>query len=530
MNIGPGTVIGGYRIERVLGAGGMGKVFLAKHPSLPRFDALKVLGTEVSNDREYRGRFEREANLAAALDHPNIVAVYNRGEDHGQLWIAMQYVDGTDASAALTEFPQGMTPERALRITTEVGRGLDHAHRRGLLHRDVKPANFMLSLGGGDEGCINEERVLLADFGLAKSTEDTLELTQTGTFLATIAYAAPEQLSGQRLDHHTDIYSLACSFYKLVTARNPYPGAQPALVMAGHLYEPPPRITAVRPDLPTAVDDVLAVAMAKNPRERFDSCHEFTSALERALHHGESVVTVRTRPGAAAPEPPTARQEFIDPTLPPAESTTADPKTPARKRLWLATGAVAVTVTLAVGGGLWAVRDHTPDAVASPTTTTTASVAAPKSVAEARHQNPAFLGKTIAAVDVTGENGYRPEVAIHLQPSPQATFFEALGFTYHHGCTRVDDEPTPRPLAATYNPSDVGVLNQIDSGYLLAVRSDTNSGKGSMVHLPETITLRKATVLVLDDPIAVDALRNWTDGSEQILLEKLVPILRKSVK
>ncbi|WP_280390232.1 protein kinase domain-containing protein, partial [Nocardia wallacei] len=124
MAMSPGTIVGGYRIERVLGAGGMGTVYLAKHPSLPRMDAIKILGGELSSNGEFRGRFEREANLAAGLDHPNIVSVYNRGEENGQLWIAMQYVEGTDASAELARDPHAMTPLRALRIVTEVGKGL----------------------------------------------------------------------------------------------------------------------------------------------------------------------------------------------------------------------------------------------------------------------------------------------------------------------------------------------------------------------------------------------------------------------
>lgn len=157
-------------------------------------DAIKVLSGELSSNHEFRGRFEREANLAAGLDHPNIVSVYNRGEEHGQLWIAMQYVDGTDASAELARDPHSMTPLRALRIVTEVGKGLDYAHRRGLLHRDVKPANFLLSTPEDDD----EERVLLTDFGVAKSADDATELTQTGSFVATIAYAPPEQLKAWR--------------------------------------------------------------------------------------------------------------------------------------------------------------------------------------------------------------------------------------------------------------------------------------------------------------------------------------------
>ncbi|MEC3913284.1 serine/threonine-protein kinase [Nocardia sp. CDC160] len=503
MNIGPGTIIRGYRIERVLGAGGMGTVYLARHPELPRWDALKMLSPQFSRDAEYRARFEREANLAAALDHPNIVAIYNRGEDNGQLWIAMQYVDGIDAAAAAERDPQSITPWRALHIVTEVGRGLDHAHRRGLLHRDVKPANFLLSMG--DNG---EERVLLTDFGVAKSTEDTNELTQAGGFVATIAYASPEQLSGQRLDHRADIYSLACSFFRLLTGQNPYPGTQPAVVMMGHLNEAPPRATAIDPTLPPAVDEVIAVAMAKNPADRFDTCHEFTTALKSALEYGVSGLSMETVPhnrpvAVAAQSGPAA--------LAPAKSR-------ARKRAWLIGGVAATVVALAAGVGVWATQHDS-------------SASTPQSaMANARAQNPAFSGKSIVVVDISGKSGgYSATMDIQLKPGPQSKFLEDLGFTYNPNFIREGDEPNPRPIASGAD-TQYRSLTNVTSGYLLAVRSDSSAGGGGFVNLPDVVTATKASVLILDDPVAVTAIRQWSDQSEQILLDKLLPILRKSVK
>ncbi|MFE6862770.1 serine/threonine-protein kinase [Nocardia sp. NPDC057668] len=524
MSIGPGSLVGGYRIERVIGAGGMGTVYLAKHPELPRRDALKVLSTQYSQDTEYRARFEREANLASALDHPNIVSIYNRGEDHGQLWIAMQYVNGIDASDAAKQQPQSMTPWRALHIVSEVGRGLDHAHRRGMLHRDIKPANFLLSQSDG-----GEERVLLTDFGVAKSTEDTNELTQAGSFVATIAYASPEQLSGQHVDHRADVYSLACSFFRLVTGQNPYPGTQPAMVMMGHLYEPVPRATAVDSSLPPAVDEVLAVAMAKDPADRFDTCHEFTTALKSALEYGVSGLNLQTLPLAphhsstTATDPRTTTHTQFAKT----GTTPQAPKPAAAKRPLLIGMAAAVAIAVAAGVGIWAVQgDSTPAAGGSTTTTVTT---APKTLPDAKAQNPAFAGKTIMIVDISGKSGYNATMSIPLSPSPQSQFLEGLGFVYNSGYARQGDEPNPRPVESS-STAQYKAMDRATSGFVLAVRSDTDAGGGGLVNLPSGVSATTASVLVLDDPAAVAAMRQWSDGSEQVLLEKLVPVLRRNVK
>ncbi|KZM69219.1 serine/threonine-protein kinase [Nocardia terpenica] len=492
MALSPGTIVGGYRIVRVLGAGGMGTVYLAKHPSLPRMDALKVLSPELSRDREFRGRFEREANLAAGLDHPNIVAVHNRGEEHGQLWIAMQYVDGTDAAAEVARSPHSMTPSRALRIITEVGKGLDHAHRKGLLHRDIKPANFLLSSGQGED-----QRVLLTDFGVAKSTDDSTELTQTGSFLATIAYASPEQLAGYPLDHRSDIYSLACSFYKLLTGQNPYPTTQPAMVVMGHLHEPPPRPAATRPDLPPALDHVFARAMAKKPADRFDSCREFTDAAAAAFTSGD---------------------------IPPG------PRRTGPKRAALAVGALAVVGAVTAGGLLWADRNTSTTHSGAPNTSET-TAALPKkatSVAQARQEHPAFAGKSLVLADVSnGDSPVSPNVSIYLKPGPQTDFLENLGFVYDPTETRQGQEISPRPLdgGALYS-----TFTNISDSYILVTRSDSRAGGGGQLGLPAQITSAHATVIVVDDPATVAAIRNWTETSGETLLDKLVPLLATFVK
>ncbi|MGY0500665.1 serine/threonine-protein kinase [Nocardia sp. FBN12] len=277
-----GDVFAGYAIERQLGRGGMGSVYLARHPRLPRHTALKLLNPELFADTEIRARFEREADLAAQLEHPNIVTVYDRGADDGRLWISMQFVDGVDA--ATIEHP--VPADRALRIVEATAAALDHAHRNGVLHRDVKPANILLADIDG------KERVLLTDFGIARPRDDVHHLTQTGSFTATLAYAAPEQLTGAHLDHRVDQYALACTLYSLLTGVAPFDATNPVLVIQGHLHSPPPSLRARRSDLPAALDAVLARAMAKRAVDRFDSCAEFAAAARRALSETGAQPTV----------------------------------------------------------------------------------------------------------------------------------------------------------------------------------------------------------------------------------------------
>ncbi len=287
--LGAGSVIAGYRIERVLGAGGMGTVYLAHNPELPRLDALKVLSAEFSRDNEFRARFVREADVASTLDHPNIVTIYDRGETvNGQLWIAMQFIDGTDAENALTAGT--MTPQRAVHIVNEVATALDYAHRRRVVHRDVKPANFLLA----DKG--ETERVLLADFGIARALDD-VALTAAGAVMATLAYAAPEALTGTPSDGRADIYSLGCALFRLLTGRTPFSALNgAAAVVLAHLREPPPRVTEFAPGLPARLDSVIVTAMAKDPAERFQSAREFADAVVAAMGGQASVQAARPLP------------------------------------------------------------------------------------------------------------------------------------------------------------------------------------------------------------------------------------------
>ncbi|BDH58020.1 serine/threonine-protein kinase [Tsukamurella sp. PLM1] len=296
----PGTVIGGYRIERRLGSGGMGSVYLAKHPELPRYDALKVLGASYSGDDGFRRRFLREAELAARLDHPNVVTIYNRGTEGSRLWIAMQYVEGDDCSVLLKRTPSGLDPAVAVQIVGQIGRGLDSAHKAGLLHRDIKPANILVT-AGDDDGDAEDRRALLTDFGVAKGGDDASALTAVGTVLATLAYASPEQLCGEELDPRSDQYSLAATFFHLVTGKVPYTGASTDAVIDAHFNAPPPRISQIRSGVPPAVDAVVARGLAKTPGERYATCKEFSSALRTAMTAPVARPTPRPMPRPAGP-------------------------------------------------------------------------------------------------------------------------------------------------------------------------------------------------------------------------------------
>ncbi len=226
MPLAVGEVFAGYTIVRKLGAGGMGSVYLAQHPRLPRKDALKVLAPELTADPQYRARFLREADVVASLFHPHILGVHDRGEYNGQLWIAMDYIQGTDAASLLREhYPTGIPPEVALDILTPVAAALDHAHQHGLLHRDVKPANIFLTEPEPESGA---RWVFLAHFGIARRIDDTAGLTATNMAIGTVAYAAPEQLMGQSVDPRADQYALACTAFHILTGTRPYESSSAA--------------------------------------------------------------------------------------------------------------------------------------------------------------------------------------------------------------------------------------------------------------------------------------------------------------
>ncbi|MEU1209696.1 protein kinase [Nocardia sp. NPDC005825] len=306
-----GDVFAGFTIERLLGQGGMGSVYLARHPRLGKLTALKLLNRELYADTEIRARFEREADLVARLDHPNIVEVYDRGTENEMLWISMQYVDGVDAAGVNVAT---LPPERAVQVIEGVADALDYAHGMGVLHRDVKPANIILARAVAGHG----ERVFLTDFGIARLREDSTHLTQAGMFTATLAYASPEQMTGAHLDPTTDQYSLACALYWLLIGMGPFDSPHPGELIRGHLQLLPPPVSLRRPGLSPAMDAVLTKAMAKRPADRFPTCTDFAKAARRAL----------SGPPAqhpAYPNPPAPQPNYAQPQPYPAPPYQAPP-------------------------------------------------------------------------------------------------------------------------------------------------------------------------------------------------------------
>jgi serine/threonine protein kinase, bacterial len=278
VSVGSGAIFAGYTILRRLGSGGMGEVYLAQHPRLPRRDALKMLPEEISADSEFRRRFDREADLAATLWHPNIVGVHDRGEFDGRLWIAMDYVEGADASQMMNDrYLDGMPAPDVCAIVTAAAGALDYAHQRGVLHRDVKPANILLT-----EPEDGERRILLADFGIARQVAEVSGLTATNMTVGTVTYAAPEQLMGAEIDGRADQYALAATAFHLLTGSPPCQHSDPIAVISQHLNAAPPKLGDHRADLAT-LDETLSTALAKDPEERFLRCRDFANAFSERV-------------------------------------------------------------------------------------------------------------------------------------------------------------------------------------------------------------------------------------------------------
>src|SRR3990170_2697528 len=276
----PGTAVAGYRIERLIGRGGMGAVYRAEEEGLGRKVALKVIAPELAQDERFRERFLRESRIAASLDHPHVIPIYQAGEEEGLLFLAMRYVEGTDL-AKLVAQEGALEPGRTIELLSQVAEALDAAHEKGLVHRDVKPSNVLIAGASGKEHCY------LGDFGLTKRTGSLSGVSVAGTIVGTLEYVPPEQITGQPLDERSDVYSLGCVLYECLTGQSPFPRATDVALLWAHVHEEPTPASQARSGLPKELDTVLARALAKEPGRRYRSAGELLAATRSALGLGE---------------------------------------------------------------------------------------------------------------------------------------------------------------------------------------------------------------------------------------------------
>jgi YVTN family beta-propeller protein len=325
-----GSVLAGYRIEAVAGEGGMGRVYRATQIALNRRVAVKLIVPELAGDADFRARFQRESHLTASIEHPNVIPVYEAGEAEGRLFIAMRWVEGTDLRSVIVNEGR-LDPDRAVAIVEQVAAALDAAHSGGLVHRDVKPANVMLTATHGGE------HVYLTDFGLTKKTASGTALTRTGHFVGTPDYMPPEQIKGEPADARTDVYALGCLLFHALTGRPPYDRDNEVAKMYAQVHDPPPSLVEAVPDAPVRFDEVIARALAKDADQRYPSAGDLGRAARAALGGADPSQPERSlATGLAAPQPagmaataatpaetpPTAA---APPSMPPLAATTPAP-------------------------------------------------------------------------------------------------------------------------------------------------------------------------------------------------------------
>ncbi len=323
-----GQTFGGYHIIELVGAGGMGLVYRAEQRILGRTVALKIIRPEIAESGDYRSRFLREARFAAAVDHPNVVSVFDAGEQDGRLYLTMQWIDGLDLGTLLDR-EQRLAPERVVRIGVQLAEALEAVHDTGLVHRDVKPSNVLVrDIGGRDHA-------YLTDFGIAKAPATQDSLTRTGWVIGTPGYLSPEQIRGDQPSSRSDLYALGCIIFEALTGERPFSGDNDLAVRWAQASGPPPVASSVWPALGARYDAFLARALAVDPQERFQSGVAFAEALQSAhtgqpggLTEAPAARDARTQQRSRPAPPPSAASEAwpttavspsgaLDPTVPP---------------------------------------------------------------------------------------------------------------------------------------------------------------------------------------------------------------------
>jgi len=436
-----GDEFAGYRVESQLGRGGMGVLYLALEPGLERRVALKLIAPEAAADEVFARRFAEESRIAASIEHPNVVPIYAAGEEAGVPYIAMRYVAGADLARRLAREGR-LVPPAAVELIAQVAGGLDAIHAAGLVHRDVKPANVLLS---GAEGA---EHAYITDFGVARNVSTESGLTQTGRFVGTLDYVAPEQISGGHVDARADVYALGCLLFKLLTGEVPFPKEGDAARLFAHLNDPPPAPSLWVPEVSMALDDVVIRSMSKSPEDRYPSAGDLGRAAQAALRGEQPALPERTvATGAAA----TGTTETISPddagtaagdgstgateALPPGPGEHA--RAPRRRHLAIGAGAalvaaiVAVVVAIAGGGGGASPEANAGDPHAGKTTPASSKPKpAPKALSKA---------ELIASADAICEDSQATYGSVRLQEKeevPDVAYAATLAGISQRGVNR----------------------------------------------------------------------------------------------
>ncbi len=382
-----GDQVAGYVIDSYVARGGMAVVYRARDTGLGRFVALKLIAPELAENEKFRMRFIRESEMAAAIDHPNILPIYAAGEAQGMLYIAMRYVDGEDLGAILAS-RGALSPDVVLPLFTQVAAALDTAHTHGLVHRDVKPGNILVARSRDEAG---ESHVYLTDFGLTKRSSSLSGLTTAGHFMGTIAYVAPEQIAGRSVDSRADVYAMGCILYEALAGVPPFQRDDDAAMLWAHMSDHPESLTSLRPELPAEIDGVLSRAMAKSPDERTPSCRAVISELRSAFRSVRlpappplSIPAPARRPAQPQDEQPPQTHVLHDapapsvrqPVSPVQQPVPAGPQqgpagpqqapagpqqvrpapavtTPGRRRSWALPAAAIIVVAALIAGAFW---------------------------------------------------------------------------------------------------------------------------------------------------------------------------------
>ncbi len=416
-----GSQIGPYRLRRLLGKGGMGEVYEAEDTVKDRIVALKLLPESASHDPVFRKRLQREAHSAGRLQEPHVVPIHDYGEVDGLLYVDMRMIDGTDLRKVLKRFGP-MTSARAVAIVRQIASALDAAHESGIMHRDVKPENIILT---------RDDFAYLVDFGIANAATDE-KLTELGTAVGTYAYMAPERFTNDEVTYRADVYALACVLHECLTGSQPYPGDSVSVVITAHLMQPVPKPSQQRPGIPAAFDQVIARGMAKKPEDRFASAGDLATAANQALTHRDQDQaatilqrsTASTLPGTPTPQtpPPVHRSTPTPPPARPVAFHTPPPSTPgppsgpmwtARSAPprppgppskgkgipWLPIVAAAAVFVLVLGAlGIWfLVKPDDSSSTATPTTTTGTEPT------ETTRRTPRTTAPTVAADSFDGK-------------------------------------------------------------------------------------------------------------------------------